>query len=340
MELKAVCNVKAIRQNLKSLSVKGKKLLFMVKANAYGHGAVNVALGTQDLVDFFGVATVEEGIELRKADINTPILVSAFLCNEAYDVVKFGLTPAVFSFEQILSLEKACENICKDVDVFIKFDTGMNRLGIKSNNKLSEFLEYIKSCKCVEPVGAFSHFRKPNKAQLLDFYAKKNIYNEYFSNGIFHIQATSTAKLPIDGDMIRIGIGGYGYCADRVTPAMKVYSKVIAVKRVEKGEYVSYGDFKIRRSQNIAVIFGGYADGIRRKGWKVFCRGKRYEVLSVACMDMIIIGTGSDELKIGEEVCILGEGNDAECQADFQNTICYEILTGLDKKRVNKVYLY
>ena len=78
MELKFVCNVRAIRQNLKSLSVKGKKLLFMVKADAYGHGAKEVALGTEDIVDYFGVATVEEGIELRKCGIVKPILVSSF----------------------------------------------------------------------------------------------------------------------------------------------------------------------------------------------------------------------------------------------------------------------
>lgn len=339
MELKFVCNVRAIRQNLKSLSVKGKKLLFMVKADAYGHGAKEVALGTEDIVDYFGVATVEEGIELRKCGIVKPILVSVFFCEEAENVVSFDLTPAVFSFEQIVSLEKACALCRKDVSVFVKFDTGMNRLGIKDNEDLGLLLERLKGSKRIKTVGGFSHFRKPNVAQIADYAVKKEIYRSILGEGIFHIQATSTIDLPIESDMIRVGIGGYGYLADRVTPALKVYSKVITTKFVKRGEYVSYGDFKIKKSGNVAVVFGGYADGIRRKGWKVFCRGKAFDVLSVACMDMMIIYTGKIVLKVGEEVCLLGDGIDAEYQARRQGEICYEILTGLDKRRTKRVYL-
>lgn len=315
-------------------------MLFMVKANAYGHGAVKVALGTQDIVDYFGVATIEEGKELRNAGINIPILVSLFSCNEAADFVEYDLTPSIFSYEQIYSIEKACKNLNKKADVFIKFDTGMNRLGIKDNEFLFEFLQRLKSSDYINVLGAFSHFRKPNKNQIADFNIKKAIYNNFFREGIFHIQATSSAKYSIESDMLRIGIGAYGYGVEGVTPAIKVFSKVVDSKEIKKGEYVSYGDFRSNKSQNIAVVFGGYADGIRRKGWHVVSHGKRYEVLSVACMDMIIIGTGRDRLKIGDEVCILGEGNDAEFQAKGQDAICYEILTGLDKRRINRVYLY
>lgn len=336
MEICAYCDLNVIRQNLLLFKSKGKRLLFMVKANAYGHGIVEVARATEDIVDYFGVATVNEGLKLRKSGIKKPILVSIFFCDDAMYYPAFDLTAAVFKKEHLSALSSEAKRVGVRAKAFVKSDTGMNRLGVKSDG-LEKFLSVAKNSTGVDFLGMFSHLRLSNEFQLDLFNAEKQIYKNILGDGIFHILSSKSADLPVDTDMIRVGIGGYGY-ADGAIPALSVYTKVICSKFAKKGEFVSYGSCRLKKDANLAVVFGGYYDGIKRMGQSIVIGGIRRKVLSVACMDISIVDTGEYVAKVGERACILGEGYTAEDIAKDTDTISYEVLTSLDKSRLKRVY--
>lgn len=336
MEICAYCDLNIIRQNLLHFKLKGKRLLFMVKANAYGHGIIEVAKATEDIVDYFGVATVFEGLKLRKSGITKPILVSIFFCDEAKFYPKYDLTAAVFLKEHIFALSTEAKKVGKWTNAFIKCDTGMNRLGVKGEN-LEKLLGVAKNASFIEFRGMFSHLRLSNEMQLRQFETDIHLYKKNLGNGIFHILSTNSADLNIDTDMIRVGIGGYGYAAGAL-PALSVYTKVICSKYAKKGEFVSYGSYILKRSTNLAVVFGGYYDGIKRMGQSIVIAGKRCKVLNVSCMDMAVVDTGEYTARAGECACILGEGYTAEDIAKDTDTISYEVLTSLDKGRLKRVY--
>ncbi|HKL93910.1 MAG TPA: alanine racemase, partial [Clostridia bacterium] len=291
IKLTLLVDLNAVRKNLEYIKARaGVKLLFMVKADAYGHGLRQVAKATVDLVDFFGVATVEEGILLRRSGIVKPILVTIFSELEAVLAVKYGLSVAVFSEKQIIALHyaveklrnKASRNFCdnkiksnsasdfeiSNAKVHLKIDSGMNRLGVKTEEELKQLQKCISTCRNVEVEGCYSHLYNVNEKQYIRFEMLAKIAKDKFPNAILHISSSgAVCGNGLDKfDMVRVGIAGYGYGDNNLKPVAEVVSQVIVAKQVKIGEHIGYGNFVAEHDCNIAVIFGGYADGITRSG--------------------------------------------------------------------------
>jgi len=358
----------------------------MVKADAYGHGMVEVAKASENEVDFFGVATVEEGIKLREAGIEKPLLVTIFSDSEAELAILNNLSVAVYSAKQLLSLENACaklneQNIvplektfeklnekncaeklysCKanstsqdfadnsncfnklKAKVHLKLDSGMNRLGVKTNCELAKLLECVSNCHNIEVEGCYSHLYNVNNEQYNKFYEMFETVKKIYPDAISHISSSSavcengTDKY----DMVRLGIAAYGYGDEHLKPVMSVSTKVVASKSVSVGEHIGYGDFVSTHNCSIAIIFGGYADGILRNGTGyVVLRNQKCKILSVVCMDMTIIETVGFEAEVGECAEFICESQNAEEFARDRGTIAYEALTGFSRERCEKIYL-
>jgi len=345
-------------------------LLGMVKADAYGHGAIEVSkvllkCGACAL----GVATVEEGIELRGSKIDAPILVMGGLVgmggSAADEMVKADLTPVIHSVGVVNCLEDAAAKEKKLMPVHIKVDTGMSRLGVRPES-LSSLLEALSTCKWIQVQGVMTHFANASDKEYtsyqmkLFFNAKDQIENKLGSIPIWHLgNSAAIAEGAVIGNdtskqyWVRPGIGLYG-SADGVDipksldlkPAMGLYSKVALLKRVPKGTAVSYGcTFITSRNTRLAVIPIGYADGYRfifANKACVLIRGKRASVIGRITMDMIMVDvTEVDGISVGDEVVLIGRQGKESITADemalWADTISYEIFCGISK-RIPRVY--
>lgn len=323
-------------RNLNTLKekAKGKLICAVVKANAYGHGANNVSSVLQNEVDYFAVATAYEGAELRKCGIKKPILLLSFKNEDADICVENDLTVSVFSLTQISALDGSARKYNKTPRVHLKIDTGMNRFGVKTLFCAEEILANAKNLLID---GVYTHFYSANsiKKQTEKFIDFEKLVKEYNCCAISHLSAT-TAVLSgaIYGDMVRLGIGLYGYSYSKLFPVMQVKSRVLAIKKLSIGESSGYdGIYSPNRKSIIAIIDGGYADGIFRSfigKVSVLCKGKVYRIVAV-CMDSFVIEVDDTNLSVGDEVVIIGESKGKHTDADYIakaiNTIPYEILT-------------
>lgn len=317
----------------------------MVKCEAYGHGGRVVSKYTEDIVDYFGVATVIEGVELRQGGILKPILVTNFDFNESELAVKYGLTVAVYNDLQIENL--ASHN--KEVDVHIKVDSGMNRLGVKTKNELDIVIKKCLNCQNIKVKGAFSHLYSTSKSSILaqnkKFFLMLNQIKQNYPNVIGHLKASSGVFLTNEYcyDMVRIGLAGYGYSAyhQYLHKALYVVGKVKALKKVKKGEVISYdGIFTAPYDMTIAIVSGGYGDGINRKQKQVIIGNKVCNIVGKICMDMLMVEV-EKSTKVGDEVLFLGAKGHNEYYANTIakeiDTISYEVLTNYHN-RIERVY--
>ncbi|MDD4839949.1 MAG: alanine racemase C-terminal domain-containing protein, partial [Clostridia bacterium] len=226
--------------------------------------------------------------------------------------------------------------------VHLKLDSGMNRLGVKTNCELAKLLECVSNCHNIEVEGCYSHLYNVNNEQYNKFYEMFETVKKIYPDAISHISSSSavcengTDKY----DMVRLGIAAYGYGDEHLKPVMSVSTKVVASKSVSVGEHIGYGDFVSTHNCSIAIIFGGYADGILRNGTGyVVLRNQKCKILSVVCMDMTIIETVGFEAEVGECAEFICESQNAEEFARDRGTIAYEALTGFSRERCEKIYL-
>ena len=330
LNVKVKIDLNRIRRNLQDIrrELNGAKLMLILKADAYGHGLEEVASATADVVDGFGVITMNEAVRIRKISRDTPVLVNMPLADEIETAVNNNLTIGVSNDEQlskILSLAKADDGFKRSVKIHLKADSGMHRFGFDAG-------EIYRVCRALKDAGlnadgVYSHFGDHPETQIGRFEDVCRLVREYFPNAMRHIASTHTfKKFAFDG--VRIGLSGY-------IGAMSVESEVLASRRVNAGEYIGYGDFTASKPMNIAVVFGGYADGVpvRLRTVKVGCRECR--VINV-CMDSTIIDTGKLLLYPRDVVTIL-DGNALEKTAKKIKTIPYVLLTTW-KGRINKIY--
>ncbi|MDE6302952.1 MAG: alanine racemase, partial [Clostridia bacterium] len=243
--------------------------MLMLKADAYGHGMLEVANATDGIVDAFGVATLEEGLKLRRNGIENDILVLALAPSELYCAVKNGLTIGLANVIQLDMLERliAADVIgAKEIKLHIALDSGMHRLGF-IESQLNIALAKLKELG-IEVEGVYSHLRVRSYKQIYAFERMSAAVCKQYPDAIKHLAASHTACVKrIRYDMVRAGIHAYA-------GAMRVESNVIAVRRVDKGEHISYGDYVIKKPTNTAVVFGGYADGVcRERPSSVYIRG-------------------------------------------------------------------
>jgi len=372
---KAIINLASLKANYLAIRKKTKtKILAVVKADAYGHGYVEVVNALNSLSDkpeYYGVALVEEGVALRKINVKQPILIFELPTEDnIHDIINYDLIPTVFTVEHLHLLEKYLADIegkgikkgkTKKLKVHIKIDTGMGRLGVRFQDAV-EFIEKIAASDRFILDGIYSHFATSDEMdksfaqlQLKRFNAivtelqKKNIRPH-----VIHI-ANSGAILSMPEayfDMVRPGISLYGYPPSseiistlKLKPVMSLMSEVSSCRWFEKGESVSYGRKYIlrKRSQIISVPIG-YGDGLSRNlSNKMFCiiKDKHYPQVGRITMDRIMFDVGAAKIKIGDKVILLGKSKhhsiDAWDWSTQLKTIPYEITCNISK-RVPRVY--
>jgi alanine racemase len=359
----AIINLSNIRYNLLLFKRIAKKpICFPVKANAYGHGIVEVAKATQDIVECFGVANLDEGIILRENGIKNDILLfSAFFKEEIAEIHHYHIIPTISSYEHIDWIINYCKKKNVNIPIQIKIDTGMGRLGIWHHLALP-FIEKAISHKEISLVGVYSHLAQseyPNDEYTLH---QINIFDDIVKKlkrrGIkckFHLlNSSGVFNYPSYAyDMIRPGISSYGYFTDYGTykrlrekfslkPAMKLIAKVLLVKEFRMGDTVSYNrTYCVKdKKEYIAMIGIGYGDGLKRefsnKGFFTY-KNHKLMIRGRICMDITAVNIPKEtNLKIGD--CVEVYSENLEELSSIINTIPYELTTSLTH-RVRYKYL-
>lgn len=330
------------------------KLLVLVKANAYGHGAVEFASLMEDAgADYLAVAYPVEGMELRQAGIKTPIMVLTAGTDSFEQIINYGLEPGI---PNIYSLKVLCEVLRKrgmtDFPVHVKLDTGMHRLGFMTE-ELDELLAFLKDCPQVKVKSVYSHLAAADDPSCDDFTLgqielfRKNADRLSEAVGykpLYHILNSAGIErfTEYQFDMVRLGIGIYGVSAipgNNLCPVASFKCKVLQVKTLAPGDgTIGYGRHgKIAPEGTvIATIPVGYADGVDRH---LSCGNGRFTVnghvvptIGNVCMDMCMLDVTGLDVKVGDTVTIFGENPTITELAGILGTIPYEILTSVPRR--------
>lgn len=372
----AEINLDAIIHNYKEIrrqTDKNAMVCCVVKADGYGHGAVELARVYERLgADWFAVSNIEEAMELRRAGIQLPILILGYTpCDCAGLLSRENIAQTVYSTDYAQELSQSAGKAGVRVNIHLKLDTGMTRIGLmcqhfdRDNSSIDE-AEIICKMPGLIPQGVFTHFSVSDEAKdgkdftLHQFHCFMHVVEELEKRGIhFDIRHCANSGAVIDYkqthlDMIRAGIILYGLSPSRklrgrldLIPAMELKSVISHVKEVEPGAFVSYGrTFVTQNRMKIATIPVGYADGYIRtlaKDGSIELHGRRAKLIGRVCMDQIMADvTAIEEAKRGDEVTLFGTGKDGGPTADdiaaWCRTINYEV-TCLIGKRVARVYL-
>jgi alanine racemase len=352
----------ALAHNVRQLKQRagGALLMAVVKANAYGHGAVAVGRAALEAgADRLGVICLDEGEELRQADITAPILIMGFTPpSQAERVVDLSLTPTVSSHEFALALAHHAAARGVTATVHLKVETGLNRYGLPPE-QLLPLAEALRQLPDLDVEGLFTHFAtgdEPDKSYVQrQFRAFTTVAERLPWIRLRHVANTATLlDMPeLALDMVRAGIGVYGcYPSAHVArdvalrPVLSLRSRVARLRKLQPGESVSYGcTWTAARPSVVALVMCGYADGLRRclsnKG-SVLIRGRRAPIIGRVAMDMSIVDvTDIPFVALDDEVVIIGRQRDdeitAEEVAELCGTINYEALSAITA-RVPRVY--
>lgn len=339
----------------------------VVKANAYGHGAIECSRRLKaENVKWLAVATVEEGVELREAGIDGPILIlGGFWQGQEDNVLQYDLTPAISTLNQAERLDAASARSGSKQNVHIKIDTGMGRIGFRYQD-VPELVECFVALNNIEIEGLMSHFAVADDlnsdfsklqlarfAECVDAFREKGIEPRYIdmanSPGAVAIAEARFRLVRLGG--VLYGLGGdvlpAGIETPELRPVMSVRSKISMIKRIEKGESVGYGrTFTADRDILIATVPIGYHDGFRRalsNRGRMIVRGKCVPVVGRVSMDWTTIDvTEIPDAAVGDEVTIIGSDGDSRILAEdlsrIVDTISYEITCGIGP-RVSRIYL-
>lgn len=356
----------AIRANvaeLKRLS-KARHFMAVVKANGYGHGAVEVARAALEAgADWLGVATVEEGVELRRSNVTAPILVLGYVApGQADTVLMYDLRVALFDQELARALNQWAKPMMRKAKVHIKVDTGMGRVGLQPL-ALADFARAVAGLPNIEVEGVFTHFAAADEPE-----------NDYTANQAKRFDAALAALAGVGlrpeirhasnsaglmlhpnahYDLVRAGIAIFGLppapgidWPARLVPALSWKSRIGQVKWVEPGTSISYGcTYTAGDREQIASLPIGYADGLSRhlsnKG-AVLIHGKRCPIVGRICMDQTLVRVPADvEAKVGDEAVLIGRQGDGEItateMAGWIGTINYEVVCAISP-RVHRIY--
>ena len=359
----------AIRDNIKkgrALLPQETKLMAVVKADAYGHGAVPVAKAIDDLVDTFGVAMPEEGVELRKNGITKPILILGYTPPQMAELaIRYDIMMGVFQSEIAEQYNEIAKKLNKKAKVHIKLDTGMSRIGYLCCEESLIDIEKIAKLPFIEIDGMYTHFSKADEADKTfarnQFKKYMEVANELENRGIFipckHV-CNSAGMIDIpEGDlnMVRFGVTMYGmYPTDDVTkeklpvtPAMELKAHITHVKTLPKGVGIGYsGTYITEKETRIATISVGYGDGYPRGlsgSGRVLIHGKSAPIRGRICMDQCMVDvTEIPEAKQGDVVTLMGWDGEQFISAEeigetVGNSFHYEVVCDFSK-RVPRVY--
>lgn len=357
-------DIKQFKKNISLIkSYIGSSLFCLaVKANAYGHGLIEMSKIAQDQkVDYLAVANLFEGIKLRNANINIPILVlGTFHEDQISDFLEYDLEITISSFFKANLVKEYCSKHNKKCKVHLKIDTGMRRIGIRPDTGI-ELYKYLKNEDCFILKGVFSHFacaeEKNHPMNIVQLQAFDDFVNKIKPDKsiICHL-ANSGAICNINNsfkDMVRLGALPFGCYTKKITNELSelksifsVKSKVSFFKVVQKNEGISYGHTYITKNQTrIVTIPIGYGDGFPRSLsniGSVLIRGKRYPIVGIICMDQLMVDIGNDNAFIGDEVVLIGKQQNEEIEileiAKLCETVTYDILCSFNE-RLPRVYV-
>lgn len=355
-------NVREIRKGTEENAL----VTAVVKANAYGHGSIEAGrVFLKNGADRLAVATLSEAIELRKADIEAPILILGYTSKEQFPLLlEWNIMQTLFDYENAKAFSEEAVKLDKKAIIHIKIDSGMGRLGFLPNEDSVDEIIKISKLPNVNIEGIFTHFatadEKDKKYTKLQYERFKYVVDKVEEKGLhIPLKHVSNSASIIDFPdyalgMVRAGILIYGYIPSgevdkyrvKYKPAMTLKTKISHIKKVQKGTGISYGKtFVTEKESTIATIPIGYADGLTRmlasKG-EVCIDGKRVAIVGRICMDQCMIDiTDMEDVKVGDEAIIFGyeEGCPTVGElADMLGTIDHEILCMVGR-RVPRVYI-
>ena len=352
---------------LRGMLPRGCRFLGVVKANAYGHGAVPVAKKLEELgAEYLAVACLDEAVELRQAGITAPILLLGPTPAEfAGELLHYDLTQSVQDLPAARALSEAAVQADKLLKIHIKADTGMSRLGFLCDEEhvATSVNEIAQVCALpgLKAEGIFTHFANADGdesysmrqlTRFLDAVDKLSARGVKFE--IRHCAASAAVlNYPCTHlDMVRPGIALYGHYPDPscegldgpgLLPVMTLKTRIVAVRELSAGTCISYGcTHTLARDSRLAVLPVGYADGLERllsNRGEMLVRGKRVPILGRVCMDMCMVDvTDLPAVEVGDEATVFGPELPLEEKADAVGTIQYELLCGV-APRVPRVYL-
>lgn len=340
------------------------KLLGVIKADAYGHGAVELAHLLDEKCDFFGVACIEEAVELKKAGVKAPVLILGYVDSNVYDlVVKYDVRIPIFSMESAVALSNEAVRQGKTVPFHFCIDTGMSRIGFQVNEQSADMCKEITLLPNIEAEGLFSHFATADEADLTKAKAQREKYKAFVKMledrgvniPVKHLN-NSAGIMNFDEyfDMCRMGIILYGlYPSEEVDkslldikPVMSWLTHITHIKTLEPGREISYGGtYKTTEPRVIATIPVGYADGYPRclsnKG-RVIINGQYANIVGRVCMDQFMVDvTDVKGVDLNSTVTLVGRDGDAclsmEEVSNSAHSFNYELPCRV-ARRVPRVY--
>lgn len=354
-------------EGIKRCKAESAMLMGVIKANAYGHGAKVFAHELDSMgFDWFAVATVDEGIELRRDGIEQPILVLGYTCEAQYpDMVQWEITPTIYSLDMAKAFDAAAAKAGKVANIHIKIDTGMSRIGFLPGKKSLDEIEKIHELRHLRIQGMFTHFACADMRdkthvghqiekfhQMIDGVRQREIPVE-----IFHCSnSASIMELPSEHmNLVRAGIILYGLYPSNemeekrlpLKPVMSLYSHIVHVKEVPEGVTVGYGaTYVTERPTRIATVPVGYADGYPRSLSNrafVLIHGRRVPIIGRVCMDQFMVDvTDMPQVSVGDVVTLIGQDGEetlsVEEISEMAGSFNYEFVCDVSR-RVPRVYI-
>ena len=351
-------NIDAIRSRV------GTDVMAVIKADAYGHGSIQVARLLQDKCSFFGVSSILEAMELRRAGLYNPILILGHTPVSAFPaLIQAEIRPTIYNYADALALSRAAEKEGKETAFHFAVDTGMSRIGFQATEADADICAEIARLPYVYPEGLFSHFATADCADLTRSRAQAQLFDAFYdmltSRGV-HIPIrhmnNSAGLMNFDNhyEMVRAGIVLYGMypssevdpAALPIRPALQWLSRVTHVKTLPAGREISYGGtFVTQRQTRVATVPVGYADGYRRSlsgKFYVLIRGRKAPILGRVCMDQMMVDvTDIPDVVPGDRVVLVGRSGSEEITvetiAEAADSFNYEFICGISR-RVPRIY--
>ncbi len=361
-----IIDLDAIRHNINEVKLRaGVPVMAIIKADAYGHGAVEIARHLDGDCAFFGVSSMLEALELRQADIQKPILILGYTPVEAFpEAIRLGIRPTIFHYEDALALSLVAQKLGLTAHFHFAVDTGMSRIGFQVTPEDADICAAIARLPGLDPEGLFSHFATADCADLTRARQQMALFDRFDdmlrSRGV-HIKlrhldnSAGVMNFHCKYEMVRSGIVTYGmYPSDEVDPgildlkpALRWETRITHLKTLEPGREIGYGGtYTTTRPTRVATIPVGYADGYRRSlsgRFYVLIHGKKAPILGRICMDQMMVDvTDIPGAALNDVVVLVGESGDLRISveeiATRQDSFNYEFVCGISR-RVPRVYL-
>ena len=363
---RVLIDLDAISHNIDAVREKaGVPVMAVIKADAYGHGAVPIARLLRSKCAFFGVSSMLEALELRRAGIDNPILILGHTPPAAFpEAVRQGIRPAIFRYEDAVALSRAAADAGVTTPFHFALDTGMSRIGFQATEDSADICAKIAALPGLRAEGLFSHFATADCADLTRSRRQAALFDNFDAMlrirgveiPIRHLDnSAGLMNFPCRYEMVRSGIVTYGmYPSEEVSPALlqlepalQWVSRITHLKLLEPGREISYGGtFVTTRPTRVATIPVGYADGYRRSlsgKFHVLIRGRKAPILGRVCMDQMMVDvTDIPDVALDDPVTLVGRSGNAritvEQIAAAADSFNYEFVCGISR-RVPRFYL-